>query len=372
MGEKGGAEVLMLNTIRVLARKGFPARMAQLREGGLEQECGAIGVPVTLFPRHRMRNLPVLLWNAVRLARWARRNRIMLLHGNGFRAHAYSGIASRLVGIPNVLTVHSPEPPGGFTRAILAIPCDGLVANCETTASWFREHGCSPRIAWPGVPVDSMEPGVSREELESRFGIPPGRRWISMVSRIQKHKGQIHFVRAIASVAKREDVHGIVVGAPLFGLDAELLPELKAEATALGVEDRITFTGFVDDRTVAGFQAASAVGLHTALLEDFGIAVAESMARGIPVVAFAASGPAHLIQQDTGWLAPVGDQGCLDACLLEALSDPARLRSFGEAARRRVQENFTMERHAAVVEGLYRELLAARSRVPAPDPKATR
>ncbi len=182
-----------------------------------------------------------------------------------------------------------------------------------------------------------------------------------MVSRIQKHKGQIHFVRALASAAAKENVHGILVGAPLFGLDAELLPMLKAEATALGVLDRITFTGFVDDPTVAGFQAASAVGLHTALLEDFGIAVAESMARGIPVVAFSASGPAHLIQPGTGWLAPVGDQRRLDACLSEALSNPERLRCYGEAARRRVQENFTMERHAAVVEGLYRELLAARS-----------
>ena len=363
VGEKGGAEVLMLNTARELACKGFPARMAQLRSGPLDAECEALGIPVTVFPRHRMRNLPAVLWTVVRIARWARRNRIGLLHGNGFRAHAYSGPASRLAGIPNVLTVHSPEPPGLFTRSILRIPCDGLVANCETTADWFRAHGGSPRIAWPGVPVGTLSPGAPREELESRFGIAPGRRWVSMVSRIQKHKGHVHFVRAVAAAAKAgQDVHGIVVGAPLFGLDEGLLPALKAEAASLGVAGRMTFTGFVDDRTVAGFQAASTVGLHTAMTEDFGIAIAESMARGVPVVAFAASGPSHLIQPGTGWLAPIGDQALLDAALCGALSDPDRLRAFGEAARLRVLANFTMERHAAVVGEIYHGLLAARNR----------
>jgi len=357
VGEKGGAEVTMLHTFRVLDQARFTPRMIQLRPGPVEAEALALGVGTDVLAKHRMRNVFGVGLAVFRICRLVRRHRIRLLHGNGFRAHAYSGLAARLTGIPNVLTVHSPEPPGLFTRALLQIPCDHLIANCQTTADWFTGAGLSPEIIWPGVNSTHLRRRSTREDLAARYGIPADRQWVSMCARIQRHKGQHHFIRTIAAQPAGLGVHGILVGAPLFGLDGDYLVELKAEVARLGISDRITFAGFVDDADAAGFQAASAVNLHTALLEDFGLAVVESMILGVPVVAFAASGPAVIITPGTGWLAPAGNQSALDARLTEALQSPELRVRFGAAARQRALDHYTIEHHVARTEEAYARLL---------------
>ena len=179
-----------------------------------------------------------------------------------------------------------------------------------------------------------------------------------MCARIQRHKGQQHFLKAIAAAARQFDVQGVLVGAPLFGLDEDYLAELKALAQSLGIADRISFTGFVANEDAAGFQAATTVLLHTALREDFGLSLAEANVLGVPAVAFATVGPAVIITTgETGWLAPVGDQGALDAALIDALSSPERLTRFGQAARERIRASFSIEQHVRQTEGIYRRLL---------------
>ena len=60
VGEKGGAEVTMLHTFRVLDRTRFIPAMVQLRPGPLEAEATAAGAEVFVLKQHRMRNLPAV------------------------------------------------------------------------------------------------------------------------------------------------------------------------------------------------------------------------------------------------------------------------------------------------------------------------
>ncbi len=353
----------MLECLRALDRNQFAPHVIQLRPGPLEQDLLALAVPTFVLREHRMRNLPGVMGAVRSICRLINDHGLQLLHCNAFRAHAYGSLARRFTGVPSLVTVHSPEEPSWFNRLLLALPTDAVIANCTATADAFVPYGWQCEVVWPGVNEAQLGRHALRSTLAFRYGIPEHRPWVTMCARIQRHKGQQHFLRAIAAAARHADVQGVLVGAPLFGLDEDYLVELKALARSLGIADRVTFTGFVPDADAAGFLAATTVLLHTALREDFGLSLAEANVLGVPAVAFATVGPAVIIRPgETGWLAPVADQAALDAALIEALSEPERLIQFGRAAQERIRANFSITRHVQQTEAIYRRLL----RLPAP------
>lgn len=360
VGEKGGAEVTMLNTFRVLDRQRYRPGVIQLRPGPLEHELRGIDSDVWVLRRHRMREWHRVLQAVIQIRNLILREGIALIHSNGFRAHLYGGLAARWTGIPEVWTNHAVEQDNFLTRLICAVPTHQIIANCTRTGDYFKSRRLPTQTIWPGVHVGRLEQGTARAVLAGRYQLPPTARWISMGARLQRFKGHRYFLRTLATLPAESQAHGVVIGGSLFGLEQEYLAELKREASALGLDGRVTFTGFIPDEDVAGLLKESELVIHPALDEDFGLTVAEAQALGVPVLAFAAVGPAVILEHDrTGWLVPIGDQSGLDAALKHALADPQRLRTFGSAGRQRVRERFTIEVHTRQTEAVYERVLDA-------------
>jgi glycosyltransferase involved in cell wall biosynthesis len=113
------------------------------------------------------------------------------------------------------------------------------------------------------------------------------------------------------------------------------------------------------DADLAGLLAASYVTMHPAHEEDIGLAVAEGQALGVPTIAFAAVGPAAIIQDgQTGWLVPVGDQGQLTLALGAALDQPGETARRGTRARTDCLRRCGVESHVRLTEAAYRLVLA--------------
>jgi glycosyltransferase involved in cell wall biosynthesis len=355
VGEKGGAEMTMLRTFRYLNPERFAPSVFLLRPGPLEAELKVLRVPVYALKPHRMRNVLGVAACVLAMRRIIRAEGLHLLHSNGFRPHVYGGWASRLAGVPEVWTVHSPERKTWFNRFVLSLPAAQVITNCPRTSDFFASAGHPNQMIWPGVDIARLDQGTPRAVLAERFGLPPQARWISTAARLQRYKGQHHFVRALAALPPQlGPVHGVVIGGALFGMELDYMEELKAEARQLGVGDRVHFTGFVADEDVAGLLAASDLVVHAALDEDFGITVAEAQMLGRAVVAFAAVGPSYiLVDGETGRLVPVGDQGALNAALAAALADPATLQRWGQAGRERSRAHYGIVTHTEKTEGIY-------------------
>jgi glycosyltransferase involved in cell wall biosynthesis len=296
-----------------------------------------------------------VLRTSVALSKLLRTQGIDLVTSNGFRAHAYGGTAACLAGIPATWLTHTAEAPGVFTELMLRIPVRHVIANCVRTQRYFEARGLRTTLLYPTVDETRLAEFTPRPALGQRFGIPENGRWICMASRLQRYKGHEFFLRAIASLpAQHRDVHGIVIGGSLFGMEPDYPDYLKRLAAELGIGDRIHLTGFIGDDEVRGFVQASELLVHPALDEDFGMIVAEAQAMERAALAFASVGPAAIIIDGvTGNLVPVGDQAALDHALNALLSNPQQLKEFGAAGQARSLSLFGAARAARRLEEIY-------------------
>ena len=154
---------------------------------------------------------------------------------------------------------------------------------------------------------------------------------------------------AIAAAAPR---HGRRVGKPEFVITSysihytKLYEAVRAAARRHGVADLVTFPGWRGD--VERLLDAADALFHPALTEAFGLGVAEAMARGVPVAAFAIGGVPEvlggagiLVRPDAG--AEDTRSGFLSA-LATLLADPE---TYAARGRARAGENFGFARFEA-------------------------
>jgi glycosyltransferase involved in cell wall biosynthesis len=128
--------------------------------------------------------------------------------------------------------------------------------------------------------------------------------------------------------------------------------DLKAQAQALGLSDRVTFAGWVANDAVAPYyQRARVVAVPSAWPEPFGLVGLEAMRHGRPVAAFSVGGiPDWLRDGETGLLSPEQDVATYAASLERLLTDYALAARLGAGGAARVREHFTFSGYVDALE----------------------
>jgi glycogen(starch) synthase len=132
---------------------------------------------------------------------------------------------------------------------------------------------------------------------------------------------------------------------------------LQAQATQLGLEHSIEFTGWVPADKVPDLINTATLLLMPSRREGLPLVAIEAAQMGRPVVATRVGGlPELIVQKQTGMVVEPQDvQGLTDAIAF-VLRDSDRARRMGEAARQRASEHFTFDRCIAAYEALYRRM----------------
>jgi D-inositol-3-phosphate glycosyltransferase len=131
---------------------------------------------------------------------------------------------------------------------------------------------------------------------------------------------------------------------------------LRSLARRLGLEHAVVLCGAVSEEEKHEYYSIASVFVTASSMEGFGLAVAEAMACGLPVVATrVGSLPEVVVDGTTGFLVDPGNPGQLADRLAALLRDEALARRLGEAGRRRVEQCFRWEKAAQSVLDLYRE-----------------
>jgi glycosyltransferase involved in cell wall biosynthesis len=152
---------------------------------------------------------------------------------------------------------------------------------------------------------------------------------IVVLGRLVPHKRVEIVIRAAAALRDRfPDLAVDVVGK---GWWTDELAELTCR---LGVEDIVTFHGFVDEQAKADLLARAWIGALPSVKEGWGLSVVEAASHGTPSVAFSSAGglAESILDEQTGVLVDGGADAYV-AALADLLADPARCAVLGRQAR---------------------------------------
>lgn len=168
--------------------------------------------------------------------------------------------------------------------------------------------------------------------------------------------------KLISTLTDLPDAELVIAGGPdADELDADIAcKKLGKLAAALGVADRVTFTGQVPTKNLAALMRSADVFISGSRYEPFGSAAICAMACGTPVVAAAVGAYADaVVDGTTGLLVPPGRPEVLVKRLREALAMPMKLTAFGIAAADRARSRYPWERIAAETVTAYERCIAA-------------
>jgi trehalose synthase len=257
--------------------------------------------------------------------------------------------SGRVWVVPPSIDVFSPKNQDldpEAVRSILAVA--GLEAGDHFDRALFHR-------------MDGSQSRVDRSaELDQEGPVPDGAPVISQVSRWDRLKDPIGVLVCFAEYCRNADAHLLLVGPSVAGVaddpeGAEVLAEVRARREELPSDKRARVhlvslpMEDVEENAamVNAIQRRSDVVLQKSLAEGFGLTVAEAMWKAKPVVAGCVGGiQDQIVDGVSGVL--VNDPADLESvgrAVDELLEDPDRATEIGEAARRRVIEQFLGTRH---------------------------
>jgi glycosyltransferase involved in cell wall biosynthesis len=218
----------------------------------------------------------------------------------------------------------------GERRALQA--ASFVVVTGPTTATTLCDYGVDAgRIA-------VVEPGTDGAPLSrgSRAQAAPpadGRVELLCVATVTAGKGHQDLVRALAALADRA-WHLTCVGS--LERDPAAVDRVRALLRELKLEDRVSLVGARHERALAEVWDAADVFVLATYSETYGMAVAEAVAHGLPVVSTRTGAIPALVGDAAGLLVPPGDVEALTRALARVLEPGERARLADGARRARL------------------------------------
>jgi glycosyltransferase involved in cell wall biosynthesis len=172
---------------------------------------------------------------------------------------------------------------------------------------------------------------VDRVAVRSAWDASPEDTVILFCAKLQPWKRPLDLLQAFAQ-AKLPNALLVFAGeGPLRG-------RLESEAEALGVVARVKFLGFVNQSQLPAIYTAADLMVLPSSYDAFGVVVNEAMLCGCPVAVSDSVGAGRDLVEEgkTGFVYPCGDIKLLATILQQAVTDRAKLREMGSAARARM------------------------------------
>jgi glycosyltransferase involved in cell wall biosynthesis len=201
------------------------------------------------------------------------------------------------------------------------------------------------QMIYNGVDLTRVKTDAQRApDFRRHYSIPAGRAIVTQVSWIIPEKGITDFLKtARIVIAENPNVQFVVVG------DGTYREQYMKEGIEMGLADRLTWTGMVEDPFGEGvFEAADVVCQFSRWEEVFGWMIAEAMAHGKPVVATRVGGIPELITNgESGYLVDRGDTAAMSERILTLVADRKLRARMGQAGRETVSDKFDLRKNVA-------------------------
>lgn len=288
-----------------------------------------------------------------------------------YRFHTVAAAAAaRRARVPYVIQAHGTLDPWHRVRRRRAkdlyhlLVEDRIIRGASAILCTSRQEEQSIRDLGYTVPTWVVPIGIDADALRipsavdflAGTGIPADAHVVTFLGRITAKKGVDLLVESFRLTAVTfPDTHLIIAGPDDEGIGRDLAPLLNDS----GLTSRISFVGALAGPEKLAFLQRSDVFVLPSADESFGIAVAEAMAVGCPVVV-----SPHVAIEDvvrTAGAGLVAERNAADIAraLGTILADPAAAEAMGEAGRRVVDAQFAWPSVVGELEAMYEAVIAA-------------
>jgi len=368
--DKHGAQMMLFKVLSGMDRRRFDSVVFSLAEGGaMREQFAALGVPV--FSLGMKAGLPTPA-AGLRLVRLFRRLQPDLIQGWMYHGNLAAQLGAMFLkrGTPILWNVRGSScelhKEKRATAAVIwlggklsRLP-DRIINNSlasaiqHETALGYRASGRV--IIANGFDTETFAPSeAARIALRRQLRVDETALLIGLMARHHPMKDHVNFLRAAARLsASKPEAHFVLAGEGVNNRNHELTGMIQN----LSLGGRVHLLGERDDTPclTAAFDIATS---SSAFGEGFPNILGEAMSCGVPCVTTTVGDSAFVIG-DTGRAVPPGDSAALAAAWLELIDMGTSFRNkLGDAARRRVIENFSISKIVGQYEALYTTLIAA-------------
>lgn len=354
--ECGGAEKVVVNLVKKLHGEKLAFSICALdRVGALRDELDADMKVVCMARKSGLDfQLPF------KLARAIKEEAPDIIHMHNPTALLYGAIAGKMARVRGMIvtqhgSVSAENPRMRFITGRLS-----RMANKNIPVSADIEKYLRNKYSLKSDKIETIINGIDdsiyrpnaaeRVEGKRKFDLKDNI-IIGHVARFSAEKDQRHLLKAFSMVASKIDNAMLV----MVG-DGPLRDDLELFAKELNISDKVLFTGFRSD--IPALLNIFDIFVLSSTREGTSLTLIEAMGAGLPIVATDVGGNSNVLDdKKTGLLVPARNAGRLADAIISLCQDPRAREEMGKAGRKRMEENFSLNKMAENYAKLYMELV---------------
>jgi glycosyltransferase involved in cell wall biosynthesis len=345
----GGQEHRILAELTGFQRRGSRVWLLAPEGSGVSQRARQAGIETLPLDTNRWL-YPI---NALRLARWLRRERIEVLNTHSSRDGWLLGIAGRLARTPLIVRsrhIDVDYPNRLVSRHVFTTFADHVITTSEQITRKLRDifHLPAEHVSTipTGIDLGRFTPSGPRAELPNPT---PGVPLVGMVSVLRSWKGHSTFLAAAKLlVAERMALRFVIVG------EGPIRRRLEREIAELGLSEVVTLTGHREDIPEV-LRALSVLVIASTQHEGVPQIGLQALATQTPVIGSDVGGTPEIIRPgQTGRIFPAGNAGALAVAIRETLADERTTQACAGHGRALVERSHGLDAMLNRLEELYR------------------
>ncbi|HAH19527.1 MAG TPA: hypothetical protein DCL49_01325 [Candidatus Omnitrophica bacterium] len=321
-----------------------------------------------IVERARKYNIPIKIFNCngrldmgaiYEIRKFLKQNNIDILHCHNYKSNFYGLLASSLLKIKRIATIHNwirvdyklkaySVLDKFLIRKFAILTVISEIVKNEIIKSGIKKE----RLFFidNGVDLESFSSKPDGPELKSELGIISPRQIAGSIGRLSEEKGHRYLLEAAHEVIKEiPDITFLIIGC------GPLEENLKSEAKRLNIDKNIIFTGF--KKEIAKFLNIMDIFVLPSLIEAMPIALLEAMACRKPIIATNVGSVSKLIKDaETGILVNPGDVQGLAKAIIYLLKNKAKSGIMADKAYELVKNEFSSTKMARNYLNIYRSI----------------
>jgi glycosyltransferase involved in cell wall biosynthesis len=289
---------------------------------------------------------------ALKIGKFVRENSIELINAHFAKDYPIAAVASRIAGVPFVITRHVLFPMNRMHRLFMR-DVRYVIAPSNAVAESLRSQKL-----FPTEKIVTIRYGLDVEKFPPReYSVREGF-CIGSVGNLDPVKGFDVLIRAAELIAKKKpEVKFKIIGEDR-SRDRRNEKVLRDLIAKLELGDTIELAGWSDN--VADVLASFDIFVSASRSESFGFVIAEAMLSGVPVIATETEGAKEIISDPTlGQLIPIGSADLLADAILELSNDGRKRDDLSKRGRNHVSKNFSLQRTVDETAALYERVLTS-------------